>query len=190
MDGSPSRTEPGFHLPTYIRKNCEASTTQTPVEAYKNGLSSLDENLATDTREPKSCVTQSPKSSQALGSGTCRRTCVRWLYVRGWELSACCGSLIAFISMVALLKPFEGKAQPSWPYGITLNSAVSWLNTIMKGMLLVSAAACISQSTWIYYGSTLNSISKGQSLAILSMYDSASRGPWGSVQLLWALGGR
>jgi hypothetical protein len=61
---------------------------------------------------------------------------------------------------------------------------------MMKGMLLVPAAAYISQSTWTYYGGTLDSKSKGHSLGVLLTYDSASRGPWGSVQLLWALRGR
>jgi hypothetical protein len=105
---------------------------------------------------------------------------LRWY----WEIGACLGSLAAFLSIFGLLKAYDGKTQPNWQYDITLNSVISWLAAIMKGMLLVPAASCISQSTWIYY------TSRAHSLEILSTYDSASRGPWGSVQLLWALRAR
>jgi hypothetical protein len=101
-----------------------------------------------------------------------------------WETWACIGSLASFLATAGLLAAFQGKSQPEWPYGITLNSAVSWLSTIIKGFLLVPSTTCISQSMWISY-------SKGsQSLDRLRIYDSASRGPWGSLELLWTLRAR
>jgi hypothetical protein len=111
----------------------------------------------------------------------------RWMhYLRewGWEMAACLCSLIGFCGMVGLLIAFDGKSQPAWPYGITLNSAVALLSTVTKGFLLVPAAACISQSIWINYAK------KEHSLGILTTYDAASRGPWGALQLLWALKSR
>lgn len=96
-----------------------------------------------------------------------------------WESAACISSLVAFAATVGLLKAFDGKSQPDWPYGIMLNSAISILTTMMKGFLLVPAAACISQSIWISY------TMKSQRLDILAVYDAASRGPLGAVRLLW-----
>ncbi|KZM24552.1 hypothetical protein ST47_g4323 [Ascochyta rabiei] len=111
----------------------------------------------------------------------------RWMhYLRewGWEMAACLCSLIGYCGIVGLLIAFDGKTQPAWRYGITLNSAVALLSTITKGFLLVPAAACISQSIWINYAK------KEHSLGILTTYDAASRGPWGALQLLWVLRSR
>lgn len=101
-----------------------------------------------------------------------------------WEFGACVGSVASFLAMVGLLCAFDGKAQPDWPYGATLNSAVSWLSTITKGFLIVPWASCISQSIWINY------MSKPQVLERLRIYDEASRGPWGAMDLIWTLKGR
>lgn len=76
---------------------------------------------------------------------------------------------------------FNGKGQPDWPYGITLNTAASFFSGIMKGMMLTTAAACISQSLWVHY------TKRAGRLELLATFDSASRGPWGSLLLLWAL---
>lgn len=40
-----------------------------------------------------------------------------------WEMWACVGSVTSFLAMTGLLFAFDGKAQPDWPYGATLNSA-------------------------------------------------------------------
>lgn len=99
----------------------------------------------------------------------------------GWELTACLLSLAGFFGIVGLLKGFDGKAQPDWPYGITLNSALAMLSTATKGLLIVPAAACISQSFWIRFAKSAHP------LDVFTIYDDASRGPLGAVQLLWSL---
>jgi hypothetical protein len=111
----------------------------------------------------------------------------RWIHCWkewGWEMAACLCSLIGFCGMTGLLVAFDGKSQPAWPYGVTLNSAVSLISTVTKSLLLIPAAACVSQSIWINY------VKREHSLGILTTYDAASRGPWGAVQLLWALKSR
>jgi len=85
--------------------------------------------------------------------------------------------------MVGLLYTYNGKPQPKWPYGTTLNSATSWLSTITKSLLLIPTAECISQALWISYSA------KAQNLGKIPIFDAASRGPWGSLELLWALRG-
>jgi hypothetical protein len=99
----------------------------------------------------------------------------------GWETAACLLSIVGFLGTTGLLKAFDGKAQPSWPYGITLNSAVAVLSTITKDLLIVPAAACISQSIWISYAESAHP------LRLLTTYDAASRGPLGALHLIWRL---
>ncbi|KAF3042260.1 hypothetical protein E8E11_005129 [Didymella keratinophila] len=101
-----------------------------------------------------------------------------WLHPWSWEMGACLASLIGYFSIIGLLTVYDGKSRPDWPYGITLNSAVSFLATVTKGFTLVSIAACTSQFMWISYGR------KTQNLYEIDIYDAASRGPWGAFVLL------
>lgn len=103
---------------------------------------------------------------------------LRRLHAWNWEIGACFGSLIGFCAVAGLLAAYDGKPQPAWPYGITLNSATSFLVTFTKGSLLLPAASCISQSMWSSYHQ------KAQRLDNVEVYDAASRGPWGAMQLL------
>jgi hypothetical protein len=132
----------------------------------------------------------SPNSKLTNGDATVRPV-GHWMLGRWphgsswwWEIWACTGSLIAFLATVGLLYAYDGKSQPSWPYGTTLNSAVSWLSSITKSLLLIPSASCISQSIWISYSS------KAQKLDRLATYDAASRGPCGAFQLIWTLKAR
>lgn len=106
------------------------------------------------------------------------RLIVKWWI---WELLGCFGSLFSFFAIVGVLKRYDRQAQPEWPYSVTINSVVSWLTTVMKSFLLFSVAACIGQANWLHFRS------KPQALIDLAVYDSASRGPLGSLQLLWSL---
>ncbi|PVH83592.1 hypothetical protein DL98DRAFT_486436 [Cadophora sp. DSE1049] len=64
--------------------------------------------------------------------------------------------------------------------GITINSILSWLSTIARSALLVPITKGISQLKWTWFSSV-------QRLADLQRFDDASRGPWGSLMLLWSL---
>lgn len=104
-----------------------------------------------------------------------------WLYLWSWEIGACLASCIGYFAIIGLLAAYDGKAQPDWPYGINLNSAVSFLATVTKGFTLVPLTASISQSMWISYSR------KTQKLHNIDTYDAASRGPWGAFMLLCSL---
>ncbi|KAL8828506.1 MAG: hypothetical protein Q9191_002545 [Dirinaria sp. TL-2023a] len=99
----------------------------------------------------------------------------RWLI----ELSACGGSLLALITIAVFLHNYDGRAQPDWPHNVTINSVLSWFTTIMKALMLVSVASCLSQANWIHFKTTPHAFKD------FLVYDSASRGPKGSLQLLW-----
>ncbi|PVH94802.1 hypothetical protein DM02DRAFT_479660, partial [Periconia macrospinosa] len=90
-----------------------------------------------------------------------------------WEIFACTTSVMTFIITLLFLHTFDGKAQPEWPYGITLNSVISWLSTAIKALLMIPVAECISQLLWISYSTC------AQPLETIAKYDAASRGPWG-----------
>ncbi|KAI9734350.1 MAG: hypothetical protein M1834_002456 [Cirrosporium novae-zelandiae] len=104
------------------------------------------------------------------------RAVIDWWII---ELLACGGSLLAIAGLVIVLYKYDGRSLPNWPYGITINSLVSWFSTAMKALMLVPIAACISQAKWTHFHS------KRHALSDVAAYDSASRGPEGSAQFLW-----
>jgi len=59
--------------------------------------------------------------------------------------------------------------------------AISVFSTLSKSALLVAVAEGISQLKWIYFRE------RRHRLYDLQVFDEASRGPWGSLQLLWVL---
>ncbi|KAL8737922.1 MAG: hypothetical protein Q9181_001227 [Wetmoreana brouardii] len=100
----------------------------------------------------------------------------------GWwtvELLAFVVSFASLIAIILILRHYDGHSQPDWPHNITLNSVLSWFTTLFKASLLVPVAACFGQASWAHYRSS------PRPLTDLAIYDSASRGPMGSMQLLW-----
>jgi hypothetical protein len=95
------------------------------------------------------------------------------------EFLAISGSVLCLTGVVILLAIFDKKNIFSF-YGLTLNSFVSLLSTASKAWLMLVLAETISQWKWILYSS-------GQRLLIdFDTIDLASRGPLGSVRLLWS----
>jgi hypothetical protein len=85
------------------------------------------------------------------------------------------------LCIVIVLKIFDGHPQPSIRWGITLNAVVALLTTIMKAGLLTLLTECTSQLKWIAFSTN------PRPLKDFDIYDSASRGGFGSVGLLWRL---
>ena len=52
-----------------------------------------------------------------------------------------------------------------------------------KGMLLLAVAESISQYKWLYFRGN-----GSKTLGDLQTYDTASRGPWGALQMLFTVG--
>jgi hypothetical protein len=98
-----------------------------------------------------------------------------WIF----EVLACASSSAALVGIIVVLMVYNGRSLPNWPYGITINSVMAWFTTAMKALMLVAITACISQAKWTHFHS------KTHALADIVVYDSASRGPQGSIQLLW-----
>ncbi|KAL9107008.1 MAG: hypothetical protein Q9227_008044 [Pyrenula ochraceoflavens] len=84
-------------------------------------------------------------------------------------------------SIVTVLAVYNGRDAATWvfPYNITLNAIIASLNTLGKSLLIFALSAAIGQWKWI----TVNQ--KPLRLRTFGYIDRASRGPLGSVQLLW-----
>lgn len=97
-----------------------------------------------------------------------------------WELFAMISSLISFVAIVLVLRLHEGRPVPDWPFSITISSMISIFATIMSATMLVPIAEGISQAKWHWF-------QQYHVLRDMDVYDQASRGPWGSLKMLWGI---
>jgi len=100
---------------------------------------------------------------------------------RWWTFELICAilSIVCMVAIVIVLAIINGKRLDSWHSTVRPNTVVSVIATASKSLLLLPVAECISQAKWLYYQS------RPRPLYDLDVFESASRGPWGALQLLW-----
>lgn len=94
-----------------------------------------------------------------------------------WEIGSWILSAVCVVLMVVVLLNFQGTALSKWHMSIAPNTVISILVTISKTSLLLPVAECISKLKWLHFD-------KARKLNDMDLYDSASRGPMGSLFFL------
>jgi hypothetical protein len=95
-----------------------------------------------------------------------------------WEIAASAFSLACFAAVVITLAMYHDQ---QFLFDISLNTVIAFISTLSRTALLVPVASCISQLKWIYL------IRSPHTLREVQVFDNASRGPWGSLELIWKL---
>lgn len=123
----------------------------------------------------KQSGTSHPSSSKLRSKS--RNVCLpqTWLY----ETSSLVFAMLSLIVLVVLLQCYDNKPGPQWYAGITLNTMVSIVSTSFRAAVVMPVAVCISQLSW------LNLCRPSKRLVEHCVYDEASRGPIGSLRLLF-----
>ncbi|KAL2795844.1 hypothetical protein BJX66DRAFT_336552 [Aspergillus keveii] len=120
---------------------------------------------------------------QSKAAGRLAQIVDTWFY----ECLTMIFSLACFGAVVSLLVVTDGKPPPSFAYGLTLNAIVSLLGTACKSSLIFVIGECIGQLKWIWFykgsSKTLEKKRK-QHLDGMQLFDTASRGPLGSLFIL------
>jgi hypothetical protein len=94
-----------------------------------------------------------------------------------WEIISILFSIVCMAAIIAVLLVYHSRPVPTLPSGLTLNALISLLATISRAAMLVSVASCISQLKWQWFR-------RPRELIYFNILDEASRGPWGSLELL------
>lgn len=98
---------------------------------------------------------------------------------------------IGLIAIVIILRTTEGKPTPNWyikskyssvKLTVTINSVISLFSTLIKSTLLIPVIAGMSQLKWVWFR-------KGHHLSDYQRFDSAAKGPLGSLILIWKFRG-
>ncbi|KAL4915650.1 hypothetical protein BDW62DRAFT_219218 [Aspergillus aurantiobrunneus] len=98
----------------------------------------------------------------------------------GWDKLGLGLALAILIAIIVILRVYNGKQQPSWKW-ISLNTLLSWLSTVGKGCIVFPLSTGLSQLKWVWFSQ------RKRPLSDLRVFDNASRGIYGSAELLWAL---
>ncbi|CAM1506555.1 Fc.00g061960.m01.CDS01 [Cosmosporella sp. VM-42] len=106
------------------------------------------------------------------------------LIVWAAEIAWFCFSLVCLGAIIGVLLAFDHQHQPDWPLGATINSVIAFLATICRVAFTIPVIEGVSQMKWNWYRR------KARPLAHLEVFDKASRGPWGSIRLLFVMRGR
>ena len=89
-------------------------------------------------------------------------------------------SILCFLAIVCLLRGYDQKASPTFKQGITLNSIISVLSAASKSSMIYAVTASIGQLKWNWF------YTKRERLQHIQLFDDASRGPWGSMIMLFS----
>ncbi|KAI3317052.1 hypothetical protein HD806DRAFT_395974 [Xylariaceae sp. AK1471] len=96
-----------------------------------------------------------------------------------WEYTLWILSTTLLGCQIAVLFAYSGSPLPDWPFGITFNALISTLSAISSSSLIAVVSNIMGQQKWVR-------LSRGkQTLSDINKLEEASRGPWGSLVLLF-----
>ena len=111
-----------------------------------------------------------------------------WYYA--WEVFGVVASAGAIAAIAVVVAHYDDERAPKWhapvpgrekPFRLTLNSLLSILSTFGSICAMIPVTKCLGQLKYLWF------MEKDRTLADLETFDSASRGKFGSAQLLWRL---
>lgn len=88
-------------------------------------------------------------------------------------------SISGLVAASVLLLVYDDKPLSSWSFFLSFNTVISILGAASRASLAFAIGSCISQGKWNWLKD------KGGKIMDLERFEEASRGPWGSVRLLW-----
>lgn len=124
---------------------------------------------------PKSSILpiRSPSQLSSSSSQSFGQYCLHWK----WEFAASLIILACPAIITITLYPHAGQPLPQWPFRISINTLLSIYSLVFKTCLTFVVASCIGQLQWSWFSSH-------RPLYDLVRFDKATRGPWGSFQIL------
>lgn len=145
-------------------------------------LSSNDESQDGEQNVWEKPVSKDQASnSKKPGARWPKRSSLSYYFFDWWllELSSMLLSLASAAAIVGVLAHYQDRPLSEWPYRITINTLISFLNSLAKGAVLLVVASAVSQLKWLWFHQ-----SKAKSLKDIQLFDNASRGPLGALQLI------
>jgi hypothetical protein len=116
---------------------------------------------------------------QATVTNARRSTYLRVTSTWWFEIITLSISIACMAGLVGILARFQNRLTTEWTFFISLNAAVAIAITAARATLLAAISVCLSQDKWRHFSN------KAHRLQDLDIIDRASRGPFGSIQMLF-----
>ncbi|KAK8052342.1 hypothetical protein PG993_003727 [Apiospora rasikravindrae] len=100
------------------------------------------------------------------------------------EISALLCSSAALIALIILLAQEDQKPLDDWKAPFSLNTVAAILSVVFRTPLAFAVGSCLGQGKWSWFSK------RSGPVAVFAAIDEASRGPLGSLGLLWRLKAR
>lgn len=98
------------------------------------------------------------------------------------EVLTICISTGCMVGLVAILANFQNRLTTEWTFFISINAVVAIFITAARATLLATVSVCLSQEKWSHFNNN-----RARRLQDLNIIDRASRGPLGSIQMLFSV---
>lgn len=133
-----------------------------------------------ERRQPKSLHSEANTVPAPTTHQTRSRTTTATLGFSAWfyESLALILAAASFVTLIVILSRYDGKPTPAWKAGMSINVLVALLSVIFRIFIMLPVEQSISQATWVALSK------KPRPLNEVIYYDSASRGPLGSILLI------
>ena len=118
-------------------------------------------------------------SSESLDHHETNYGTLRLLLLWKYELLSMIVSVGALLATVAVLFAFDGKPMSRWKAIAQPNTVVSALSTLAKSSMLMVVGQILGQFKWQHFEN------RPRRLMDFEIFESASRGPWGALELLY-----
>ena len=162
----------------FIKRKPVSSTSTPQAPPGENAHGGAPSNTAVSSNESGTTIEKpGPKTATATGhvKGAKRPSLAKsW----AWEVSSFMLALVALVAIIVTLKTQDRKPLPKWPSLITINSLVSVFTAILKASMIMPIAEGIGELKWLWF-------SQPRLLNDMDHFDEASRGPEGSLKLLF-----
>jgi len=139
-------------------------------------MSSTDSEISSEVG--RSCTTLAAEQVHSS-------SIIKWWWM---EIGAAILAILTMLVLITVLSVQDGKPLRTWDNGIiTVNTIVAAISTVNRITLMFPVSGAISQAMWIWFARSRRSDGCKSKLDDLEIFDEASRGPWGSLLLLWRL---
>lgn len=140
------------------------------LRAEQEAALAADAESVQSTRPSTTKKTAWRRSREILPSGQ---------YHWALEIGAIGVSISSLVAILVLLPIFENQPLASWWLPVSLNAIISVLGATSRASLAFAISACISQGKWNWFRQ------RHDNVMVFDRFEEASRGPWGSLRLLW-----
>ena len=166
---------PAFSRPSSIAETLHSYSTY--VAQYEDSLN-MNDTLVSRGRQKSQELKRPRFSTSAFVS---RISAVQEHFDVDWTWETVCVivRVLSFSALAIVFKCFNGKPLQDWTFYLSLNTVASILGTLGKSSLLLAVSAAIGQGKWLWFQT------RQRPLIEFDTFDEASRGPLGSLKLLW-----